>query len=436
MDLEQQRLLATAVVCVGTGIYYIHRKRKSQNKRKRKSPCEWVKSYLLRRPQFGLYEHLIHELASDYIGDYKNFMRMDPHTFHKILAGVAPLIHRQNTPMRDGIPADQRLCLTIRFLATGDLYPSMQWAFLIGRSTISKMVKETCQAISTVFLKEQINVPSTSEGWLKIAEDFSNRWQFHHTLGCIDGKHIAIRSPPNAGSRFHNYKNFDSIILLAVVDANYKFRYIDVGAEGAAGDAGVFRDCSFKQAIDDNIFDLPPDKPLDNDPIGRPVPYFWVGDDAFAMKTWLMKPYPFRQISYESRIFNYRLSRARRIVESAFGILSSRFRCLSKIILTYPDTTGDIVIACCILHNMLTDSNPNLKSIFPKLTVNFGNHEELQESCPYGKQFASLQSNRSHNPINDAKVVRDYLRDYYNSPAGAVPWQEKAVLGKILVYLS
>ena len=278
-------------------------------------------------------------------------------------------------------------------------------------------------------LKQTIMCPNTKEGWLKVAKEFSDRWQFHHTLGCIDGKHIPIRSPANAGSRFHNYKNFDSIILLAVVDANYKFMFIDVGAEGAAGDAGVFRDCALKKAIDEEILDLPPPQPLPNDPKGKAIPYFWVGDDAFGLKTWMMKPYPYRQITYENRIFNYRLSRARRIVESAFGILTCRFRCLSKILLTNPDTTGDIVIACCILHNILTNANPNLKSIFPTLTVDCGDHEEIQD-LENVKTLTGLQSLVGHNTMVEAKVVRDYLRKYYNSPAGAVTWQDKSVQSK------
>lgn len=84
----------------------------------------------------------------------------------------------------------------------------------------------------------------------------------------------------------------------------------------------------------------------------------FVGDDAVPLKTYLMKPYLKVTFSKEQKIFNYRLSMARRIVKNAFGILVSRFRIFEKSILCLPQTVDKIIIACCALHNwMRTTSN-------------------------------------------------------------------------------
>ena len=77
---------------------------------------------------------------------------------------------------------------------------------------------------------------------------FSERWNFHHCLGALDGKHIAIRKPKNA-PEYHNYKGFYSIILLALADANYRFRYIQVGDPGGSSDAGLYNESELKDAF-------------------------------------------------------------------------------------------------------------------------------------------------------------------------------------------
>ena len=96
---------------------------------------------------------------------------------------------------------------------------------------------------------------------------------------------------------------------------------------------------------------FPDYKPLPG--IRSPLPYVIVGDEAFPLKKYLMKPFPQRQLYESKMIFTYRLSRARRIVEFVFGILSSRFRVLKHAIPLEPDKAEVIVQACCAFHNFL-----------------------------------------------------------------------------------
>lgn len=82
-------------------------------------------------------------------------------------------------------------------------------------------------------------------------------------------------------------------------------------------------------------------------------PYVVVGDEAFPLTTYLMKPFPGKNLSDEKLIFNYRLSRARRTSENAFGILTSRFQIYKKAMYTSPETVNTIIFATVVLHNYL-----------------------------------------------------------------------------------
>ena len=101
----------------------------------------------------------------------------------------------------------------------------------------------------------------------------------------MDGKHIRIKQPNNSGSQFYNYKNFFSIILLALVDADYKFLFVDIGAAGGCGDAGVFNQSKLKSCMDHNDLNFPEPQLLQSTAEEEHLcSYHTVGDDAFSLR--------------------------------------------------------------------------------------------------------------------------------------------------------
>ena len=150
-------------------------------------------------------------------------------------------------------------------------------------------------------------MPSTDEEWKATAELFHERWNFVNCLGAMDGKHVVVQAPMNSGSYYFNYRGILSIVLLAVVDADYEFTYVDVGCNGRVSDGGVFKNSTLSDALESNKLHTSECQLPGTDTL---TPYASVADDAFPLRTYIPKPYNQKGLTKGRRIFNYRLSRA------------------------------------------------------------------------------------------------------------------------------
>ena len=339
--------------------------------------------------------------------------------------------------------ADQRrekLAVTLRFLATGESYQSLMYQFRIHQSTISLFVPKVCQVIYDVLCEDYFNMPSSEEDWLNLANGTQERWQFPNAFAAADGKHIAINHPYGSGSEFYNYKGFYSIVLLAYVDYDYKFIYADVGCQGRISDGGVYRNSTFFSKLSKGELNLPPSKalPTSNNPEWLPfqtneeVPFVFVADNAFPLTEHCMKPYPDKGLTDQKRIFNYRLSRFRRVTENAFGIMTSVFRIFStsRPINLHPDKVTSIVMAAIVLHNMLREKSAD--SYTPQgFADEVVNDNVIEGRWRTEQEVSILEPLPARQSANRAKKSAERLRDifaehFYGS--GQVPWQWKCLI--------
>ena len=147
---------------------------------------------------------------------------------------------------------------SLRYLASGDSFMTIAFSYRVGLSTVSGIVREVARAIWTALVEDTMPVPK-AEYWRAITAQFQERWNFPHCFGAIDGKHVVIQSPCNSGSLFFNYKSTYSLVLLAVVDADYLFRVVDVGGFGRTSDSGSLRNSAFGEGLRDGTLNIPPD---------------------------------------------------------------------------------------------------------------------------------------------------------------------------------
>lgn len=160
----------------------------------------------------------------------------------------------------------------------------------------------------------------TKKQWESIASDFQKTANFPHCLGAVDGKQIRIICPDYSGSMYYSYKEYLSVVLMAVADSNYRFVYVNVGSLGKYCYSSIFKRSSLWTSIETNTQQLPDEKCLPGTESPK-VPYFFVGDEAFGLHKHLLRPYGGTHLTEEKRIFNYQLCRACSYVECAFGIL-------------------------------------------------------------------------------------------------------------------
>lgn len=193
----------------------------------------------------------------------------------------------------------------------------------MGVSTISNIVHDMMTVIWSKL--QSIHMPILSEtDFLRIAQRFHDKWGIPHCLGAIDGRHVRIKKPANSGSLYYNYKKYFSIVLQAVVDADYKYIFIDVGNYGHNSDDGTFLNSSLYKALQLKLLKIPKPSLLQNS--STTMPYFFVSDGAYSLSDNFIKPYPKKNLTAENKIFNKRLSRARVVVENGFGYTSQVFR--------------------------------------------------------------------------------------------------------------
>ena len=208
---------------------------------------------------------------------------------------------------------------------------------------------------------------------------------------------------------------------MALVDADYRFIYVDVGSNGRVSDGGVFNGCTLRQALEDESINFPPPEPLPGDT--RPINYFIVADDAFGLKHYLMKPFAILNLLFAQRVFNYRLSRARRVVENAFGILANRFRVFLAPIPLDEGKVEILVLASCALHNYLREKIGHcyISQVVDRETGD--NHKLKPGAWRKDPQLRQATMPSSRNPTIFAKELRNYICTYVNSNIGSVPWQ-------------
>ena len=240
--------------------------------------------------------------------------RMKKSTFDYLVEKLKPMLKKKTTHLRKTVAVEKKIAAVLWKLATEGGYRHVGHLFGISDSTLCLSMREVCEAIVEKLLPRYIQFPSGYR-LQEVVDGFDSKWGFPQVIGAIDGSHIPIKRPADFHTDYYNRKCFYSMILQAVVDYRYLFTDIYVGWPGRVHDARVLANSPL-YAKASNGSPFPNSKKNIN---GIDVPVMLLGDPAYPLKEWLMKGFSdCGRLTNPQKKYNYRLSRARVVVENAF----------------------------------------------------------------------------------------------------------------------
>ena len=341
--------------------------------------------------------------------------RISKGSFSFILSRIRHVLER-DTINEQPISPECRLGICLYRLARGDYYYTIAEMVGLGVATVCSIVSEVPQAIIDHLWQDCVkqHMPQTQSDFENKILDMEELWQFPFCWAAVDGCHISIKCPHGglkACKEYHNFNNFYSVVLMAMVDSKYRFVWGSCGFPGNSHDSIIFQSTESWKDIQDN--DL-----IQNigQQVGKSIiPPLILGDSAFPLQPWLMKPYTNAVLTPEQRNFNYRLSRARMVTEGAYGQLKGRWRALLRKSESSAAEVKKAALACMVLHNICIDKGESLSK---KLDLS---HDPNSNERRDRTTIRNLLEMRSCNKINDSSSQANKIRD----TLCAKLWKEK-----------
>ncbi|XP_060765273.1 uncharacterized protein LOC132873584 isoform X2 [Neoarius graeffei] len=275
----------------------------------------------------------------------QNF-RMSEDTFMYICHRLRTAMEKRDTNFRLCVPIKKRVAIALWKLTTNSELRLVSHLFGVGVTTVWRCVREFCTAVNEVLLPELIPFPNDDK-LMEMAMNFEQRYGLPQCVGVVAGSHI-----PNVPTEYHaeyfNHMGWHSIILQGVVDGNGLFWHVFAGSPGSMHDATVLHVSGLWDLIGQGLF------PNHTKNIaGRDVGYYLLGNAAFPLQSWLMKPFSETgQLTPEQRTYNQKICCASSVAEKAFTRLKGRWRCLLKRNDSQIDLVKTMVLTCCVLHNL------------------------------------------------------------------------------------
>jgi len=313
------------------------------------------KRMLVRDKSSDWYERIVLQTFDD--EQWLANFRMSKGTFDLLCEKLKNCLTPSDKTVRSVIDVQKQVAIAFYWLASSAEYRTIGNLFGVGKSTVCICIHKVCNAIVNNLLEQYVNFPEGEE-LKRVIKGYQESWGFPNCAGAIDGSHISIIAPVDSHGDYINRKGYYSLILQGVCDHKYIFRDINIGWPGRVHDARVFANTEIFHRGENGLLFRTWFKrvQLENKEVNMPV--VLLGDPAYPLKPWLLKPFTNRNhLTPIQNAFNYRLSRARMTIENSFGRLKGRWRCLQKRLDVDVEFACTVITTCVVLHNICEISN-------------------------------------------------------------------------------
>lgn len=269
----------------------------------------------------------------------RSVYRFNKRQIYSIARDLQPIIGRkyihENLRGRR-LSTEEHLVVALKFYAHGTSFRSLGEQYGIGIGTVSRIIHYVTNAIIECY-SGLIQMPVTREECSQISFSFYEVADMPNIVGCVDGCLIPIQRPSRNEHVFVSRKGFHAMNAMFVCRPNLLFSYVDAKFPGATQDAAVYRESSLRQAFVDGVI-----------PQG-----YLLGDSGYALSSHLLTPVLNPQ-GRAANNYNRAHRRTRNVIERAFGVMKSRFRCLDRSggpLRFSPEKCARVINAVALLHN-------------------------------------------------------------------------------------
>ena len=283
---------------------------------------------------------------------YVKTFRVNKALFDALYADTRDLLEKQDTSLCAAVSAEKRLAILLYWLAHSNTQNELADVFNVGQSTIHNIVHSGVNALVGHLAKKAIKFPQGAE-LERVMKDFKRLCKLPMCAGAIDGTFMKIIKPSIWGDSFWCYKSHPAIIILAVVDSDGIFTFVDAGRAGSLGDAYTFNHSRLLKKIEDNVWLPGPSKTV----FGQQIKPYILADSAFGSSEYIIKGYKHPPPPGRPTSFNASVNQGRKVVEQTFGRLKGRFRIVKTNFIRDPEFAAKVAMLCCSLHNLCTRGN-------------------------------------------------------------------------------